>query len=148
MQLVLMSLKPSEEIGKELHKHTTQFIRVESGNCKVIVGNKHFNLRDDGFVIIPPNKMHNVINTSKTKKSSIIHYLFPPEHNAKCIQRSKLDKCKSDTKSKSKSKSKSDTKSKSKNKSKSKANSKSKSKANSKSKSKSKSKSTNKSKSK
>jgi mannose-6-phosphate isomerase-like protein (cupin superfamily) len=37
MQLVLMSLKPGEEIGMEVHKESDQFFRFESGTGKCIV---------------------------------------------------------------------------------------------------------------
>jgi quercetin dioxygenase-like cupin family protein len=37
MQLVLMSLKPGEEIGSEIHPYITQFIRVEKGEGIAII---------------------------------------------------------------------------------------------------------------
>jgi mannose-6-phosphate isomerase-like protein (cupin superfamily) len=41
-QLVLMSLKPSEEIGMEVHEIVDQFLRIESGSGKVIMnGEEH-----------------------------------------------------------------------------------------------------------
>jgi mannose-6-phosphate isomerase-like protein (cupin superfamily) len=36
MQLVVMMIKPGEEIGMEKHSHTSQFIRVESDVMKAI----------------------------------------------------------------------------------------------------------------
>ena len=37
MQLVLMSLKPGEDIGSEVHPNITQFFRVEVGKGTVIL---------------------------------------------------------------------------------------------------------------
>ena len=94
MQLVLMSLKPLEEIGKEKHKHTTQFIRIESGKCIAIIGNKKYKLYDDDFIIIPPNTSHNIINSSRTKRLQLYTIYTPPEHTDGCKQPKKTDKCK------------------------------------------------------
>ena len=35
-QIVLMCLKPMEEIGDEVHKGTDQFFRIEQGTAKFI----------------------------------------------------------------------------------------------------------------
>lgn len=78
-QLVLMSIKPHEEIGKEIHQYNTQFIRIESGQCKAMIENKYFDLKKDDFVIVPPNKLHNIINTS-TKPLKLYTIYSPPHH--------------------------------------------------------------------
>jgi len=79
MQLVLMSLCPDEEIGREKHSHTTQFIRVEAGRAKAIIGNKKYFLKDGDAIVIPPNTWHNVINTGK-KDLKLYTLYAPPEH--------------------------------------------------------------------
>ena len=44
-QLVLMSLKPKEEIGEETHFDNDQFFRVESGNGKCVIdANEQFKM--------------------------------------------------------------------------------------------------------
>lgn len=83
MQLVLMSLKPGEEIGSEVHPYTTQFIRVESGSGIAIMGNERKRLRDGISVVIPPGTRHNVTNTSKTEPLKLYTLYSPPEHPAK-----------------------------------------------------------------
>jgi mannose-6-phosphate isomerase-like protein (cupin superfamily) len=40
-QLVLMNIRPKEEIGEEMHPKTSQFIRVEEGSGTVIIGKKN-----------------------------------------------------------------------------------------------------------
>lgn len=64
-QLVLMNLKPGEEIGEEVHG-MDQFIRFEEGEGTVVLdGEKH--AVSDGFaVVIPAGTRHNVVNSGKT----------------------------------------------------------------------------------
>ncbi|MDD2577841.1 MAG: cupin domain-containing protein [Candidatus Dojkabacteria bacterium] len=64
MQLVVMSLKPGEEIGEEIHDHVDQFFRVEQGEAKVIIDGKEDILKEDMVVIVPAGAQHNLINNS------------------------------------------------------------------------------------
>ncbi len=64
MQLVLMSIKPGEEIGMEIHEEINQFFRIEKGVGKVIYNdNKERELKDNDAIIIPAGMRHNIINT-------------------------------------------------------------------------------------
>lgn len=62
-QLVLMSLKPGEEIGLEVHPHVDQFFRFEAGQGKVVVDAQEFAVADGDAVVVPAGSQHNVINT-------------------------------------------------------------------------------------
>lgn len=62
-QLVLMSLKPGEEIGLEVHPHVDQFFRFEQGEGRVIVDAEEFAVVDGDSVVVPAGSQHNVINT-------------------------------------------------------------------------------------
>jgi len=63
-QLVLMSLKPEEEIGKEVHDTVEQFFRFEDGeDCVVIDGVRHA-VRNGSAVVVPSGARHTVINAS------------------------------------------------------------------------------------
>lgn len=88
MQLVVMSLRPGEEIGREKHPHTSQFIRVERGRGLAIIGRKKYRLKPDSAVIIPPGKWHNIINTGRRPLQLYTIYT-PPEHPANRRQRFK-----------------------------------------------------------
>ncbi len=77
-QLVVMSLKPGEEIGEEVHD-LDQFIRVEEGEGKAILNEVEYELEDDFAVIIPAGVKHNVINTSDGPMKLYSLY-SPPEH--------------------------------------------------------------------
>ena len=91
MQLALMSLKPGEEIGNELH-HLDQFIRVEEGEASAILNNgetKHA-LREDCAIIIPAGTWHNIINIGAEDLKLYTLY-GPPEHKDKTIHPTKGD---------------------------------------------------------
>ncbi len=91
-QLVLMSLKPKEEIGMEIHKKVTQFIRIEKGNVMAIIGKnedqKKYKLKDDSFITIPPNTYHNIINIGTTDVKLYSIY-SPPNHKPGTIHKTK-----------------------------------------------------------
>lgn len=80
LQLVLMSLKPKEEIGEEIHPYTTQFIRVEKGNGIAIIEDKIYKLTDGVAIIIPLNSKHNIINTSTKEPLKLYTIYSPPNH--------------------------------------------------------------------
>lgn len=88
MQVVVMSLKEGEEIGMEVHRKTSQFIRVESGKASAVVGNSSYRLHDGDFIVVPPNVKHNVKNTGKDPLKLYTIYT-PPEHSKGLIQKNK-----------------------------------------------------------
>jgi mannose-6-phosphate isomerase-like protein (cupin superfamily) len=79
-QLVLMSLKPLEEIGMEVHEKVDQFFRFEEGQGKVIIDGVKYNVKDGDAVIVPAGANHNVINTSETSDLKLYTIYSPPEH--------------------------------------------------------------------
>jgi len=88
-QLVLMSLKPGEEIGMETHKRGDQFIRIDSGEGKVILDGKEEKLKDGSAMIIAAGTEHNVINTSKTEDLKLYAVYTPPEHPDGTLEKDK-----------------------------------------------------------
>lgn len=79
-QLVLMSLKPKEEIGMEVHKDNDQFFRIEMGKGKVIIDGHEYKV-DDGFsVIVPAGAQHNVVNTSASDDLKLYTVYSPAHH--------------------------------------------------------------------
>jgi len=91
-QLVLMSLKPHEDIGNEVH-HVDQFFRFESGEGKVILndGEEVFRIHDGDSVTVPAGTKHNVINTSDTKDLKLYTIYSPPEHKPGDIKKTKKE---------------------------------------------------------
>lgn len=78
MQLVLMALKPGEDIGLETHPDTDQFIRVESGTGRALIGDEEFDLHDGSIVVIPAGSQHNVTNTSSSEPLKLYTIYTPP----------------------------------------------------------------------
>ncbi len=79
-QLVLMSLKPNEEIGLETHTDVDQFFRFESGVGKVIIDEVEHVVADGDAVIVPRGAKHNVINASQTNMLKLYTIYSPPHH--------------------------------------------------------------------
>jgi mannose-6-phosphate isomerase-like protein (cupin superfamily) len=88
-QLVLMCIKPGDEIGEEVHE-LDQFIRFESGNARVILDNIPHELGADDAVVIPSGTKHNVINIGESDLKLYTVY-SPPEHKDKMVHKRKAD---------------------------------------------------------
>jgi len=63
LQLVVMSLKPGEDIGEEVHPKVDQFFRVEEGQGKVVMDGEETEFEDGFAIVVPSGVNHNVINT-------------------------------------------------------------------------------------
>lgn len=79
-QLVLMSIKPGEEIGEETHENVDQFFRFEGGEGKVIIDGVEHRVKNGNGVIVPAGTRHNVVNTSKRANLRLYTIYSPPEH--------------------------------------------------------------------
>jgi mannose-6-phosphate isomerase-like protein (cupin superfamily) len=89
-QLVLMSLRPEEEIGEETHT-LDQFIRVEAGRGVAILDGVKHEISDGAAVVIPAGTKHNVVNESATEDLKLYTLYSPPEHRDGTIQQTKAD---------------------------------------------------------
>ena len=90
-QLVLMGLKPQEEIGMETHDTIDQFFRFEEGEGKVVIDGVEHLFKDGDAVIVPAGAKHNVINISKTQPLKLYTIYSPPEHQDKVVRHTKAD---------------------------------------------------------
>ena len=79
-QLVVMSLKPGEEIGMEVHDDVDQFLRIEAGEGKAVLSGKEYPLKDGTALVVPAGVEHNFINTSKDQDLKLYTIYTPPEH--------------------------------------------------------------------
>lgn len=91
LQLVLMTLQPGEEIGRERHEGHDQFIRVESGTGEALLDGRKHALEDGVSIVIPSGVEHNVVNTSRTEPLRLYTIYGPPEHPAGTVHRTKRD---------------------------------------------------------
>lgn len=89
MQLVLMSLKPGEEIGAEVHPENDQFFRFESGKWKVLIDESVYEVEDGSVIIVPKGANHNVINTSDTEELKMYTIYTPAHHKDGVIHATK-----------------------------------------------------------
>jgi len=80
MQLVVMSLKPMEDIGMEVHANVDQFFRFEQGEGKVIMNGEESIVGPSSVVVIPAGTNHNVINTSATQELKLYTIYSPANH--------------------------------------------------------------------
>jgi mannose-6-phosphate isomerase-like protein (cupin superfamily) len=88
MQLVVMSIKPNDDIGLETHDGS-QFIRIEAGKGKAIIGSREFPIKDGSAFVIPKGSKHNVINTSNKEDLKLYAVYSPPEHDEYRIDKEK-----------------------------------------------------------
>jgi len=88
-QLVLMRLKPGEEIGMEVHEENDQFFRFEIGHGKCIIDGNEYEVGDGVAVVVPAGAQHNIVNTSKTKDLKLYTIYSPAHHKDGIIRTTK-----------------------------------------------------------
>lgn len=90
MQLTVMAIPVGGDIGMETHPHTDQFLRVEQGTGKAILGGVEHDVTDDFAIIIPAGVEHNVINTGDIPMKLYSIYT-PPNHPQGTIDKTQAD---------------------------------------------------------
>lgn len=89
-QLVVMSLKPGEDIGQEIHNDVDQFFRIESGTAKVVIDGNETIVVDDYVIIIPAGTLHNIVNNGDTDLKLYTLY-SPPNHPDGTVHKTKTE---------------------------------------------------------
>ena len=77
-QLVVMALKPGEEIGAEVHT-LDQFFRVEEGTGAAVLDGVRTAIGAGFAVVVPAGANHNIINTGSVPLKLYTIYA-PPNH--------------------------------------------------------------------
>jgi len=90
-QLVLMSLKPQEEIGMEVHADNDQFFRFEKGEGKCIIDGNEYALTDGSVIVVPAGAEHNIINVSETEDLKLYTIYSPAHHKDGIVRAIKED---------------------------------------------------------
>ena len=88
-QLVLMCLKPGEDIGAEVHEDTDQFLRIEQGTGEAVLNGERTPLEDGSAVVVPAGVEHNIINTSDTEPMKLYTLYSPPHHRDGVVHETK-----------------------------------------------------------
>src|SRR5450756_1028921 len=88
-QLVVMALKPKEEIGMEVHK-LDQFFRVEEGTGEAVLNGVHTAIKAGFAVLVPAGTKHNIINTGSVPMKLYTIY-SPPNHRDGVVHHTRAD---------------------------------------------------------
>jgi mannose-6-phosphate isomerase-like protein (cupin superfamily) len=95
-QLVLMSLKPKEEIGMEIHPDNDQFFRFEKGQGRAVIDGHVYEIQDGVAIVVPAGAEHNVVNTSETE-SLKLYTIYSPAHHQDGIVRKTKEEAEADS---------------------------------------------------
>jgi mannose-6-phosphate isomerase-like protein (cupin superfamily) len=90
VQLVVMSLKPAEDIGEEVHD-LDQFIRVEKGEGRAVLDGVEYPLKDGSAVVVPKGTRHNIVNGSASEPMKLYTLYAPPDHKDGTVHKTKAD---------------------------------------------------------
>ena len=88
-QLVVMALKPQEEIGAEVHT-LDQFFRVEEGAGEAILDGVRTSIESGFAVVVPAGAKHNIINTGRVPLKLYTIYA-PPNHRDGVVHHTRAD---------------------------------------------------------
>ena len=88
-QLVLMSVKPNQELGMEVHPDNDQFFRFEKGQGSCIIDGNKYELKDGFAIIVPAGAEHNIINTSATEELKFYTIYSPAHHRDQVVHATK-----------------------------------------------------------
>jgi mannose-6-phosphate isomerase-like protein (cupin superfamily) len=88
-QLVLMALKPKEDIGEEVHT-LDQFFRVEEGTGEAVMEGVRTPIRPGFAVVVPAGTRHNIVNTGSGPLKLYTLY-SPPNHRDGVVHRTRKD---------------------------------------------------------
>ena len=94
-QLVLMSLKPHEEIGMEVHQGNDQFFRFEKGQGRCVIDGNFYDIGDGSVIIVPSGAQHNIINTSDSEDLKL-YTIYSPAHHKDGIMRATKEEAEKD----------------------------------------------------
>lgn len=89
LQLVIMALKPGEDIGQETHK-LDQFFRVEQGSGTVMIGGESAPIAAGSVFVIPAGTEHNIINSQDSAMKLFTIYT-PPNHAPGTVHKTKAE---------------------------------------------------------
>lgn len=96
LQVTLMSIPAGGDIGLEMHRDVDQFIRIESGIARVVMGKSKDNMNyrqraDENFaVIVPAGTWHNIINIG-SRPLKVYSIYAPPKHPFGTVHKTKKD---------------------------------------------------------
>ena len=96
LQVTLMSIRPGEDIGLEIHPELDQFIRIEEGRGIVMMGDRKDRLdfrrhvQEDYIIIVPAGTWHNLVNTGQ-RPIKLYSIYAPPQHPHGTVHQTKAE---------------------------------------------------------
>ena len=85
LQMTLMNIEVGGEVGLEVHEDTDQFLRLEQGKAKVLMGTSKDSLdktwlaEDDFAIFIPAGTWHNILNDGNEPLK--MYSIYAPAHH-------------------------------------------------------------------
>jgi mannose-6-phosphate isomerase-like protein (cupin superfamily) len=89
-QVVLMSLKPGEEIGSEIHLPIDQLLYFVQGSGMANISGQTFPIKAGDLAYVPAGTVHNFVNTGNTDLKLFTTY-SPWNHLPGVLQKTKAD---------------------------------------------------------
>lgn len=96
LQLTVMSIPAGGEIGAEVHEDHDQFLRLEAGSLRAMVGSSESDLEldqtvnADDAIFVPAGKWHNFVNEGDVP-AKLYSIYAPPEHKPGTFHETKAD---------------------------------------------------------
>ncbi len=84
-QIVLMSLRPGEAIGEEVHEDTDQIFLVAKGSGEAVVAGAQRPLDKGALLLVPAGTRHDIRNTGE-KRLRLVTIYAPPHHPPGTVQ--------------------------------------------------------------
>ena len=85
LQMTLMNIEVGSEVGLEVHDDTDQFLRIDQGEAKIVMGDSPDNLtfeataEDDFAIFVPSGYWHNIINIGDEPLK--MYSIYAPSHH-------------------------------------------------------------------
>jgi mannose-6-phosphate isomerase-like protein (cupin superfamily) len=89
-QVVLMAIKPGEDIGEETHDVVDQSLFFVSGTGRAELNGQASTMGPNSLVVVPAGTLHNFINTGETPLKLVTVYA-PPEHEPGTVHKTKAE---------------------------------------------------------
>jgi mannose-6-phosphate isomerase-like protein (cupin superfamily) len=90
-QLVLMSLRPSEDIGMEVHSDVDQFFWVVQGTARAVLDGEATKVGTGEVLVVPRGTNHNIINASAADALKLYTVYTPPNHPDGTVHHTKAE---------------------------------------------------------
>lgn len=89
-QVVVMDVKPGEDIGKEIHPNEDQVLYLISGRGTIYMDGKEMDFNKGDCVLVPAGTEHN-FTTIGDESMKIISTYSPPHHPDGTVHKTKAD---------------------------------------------------------